>query len=137
MLGLKKEKKFSVQLLRDNIVLSTLSEMETDEDVALLEKWAGQVKEFVLNEYLRQNQKLLSLVDASHVNVYKARAFEILSDLLRTNDPYIEKTATFGASRTVRMAQDTLSALSGRQMKAFSKKDEALEWLTGGAEIKG
>jgi len=65
------------------------------------------------------------------IEKYDVKAFLILANLMKANESYVAKTATFGGNPNMLLAQDALLALSGRKnFKAFKTKEEALSWLT-------
>lgn len=53
------------------------------------------------------------------------------ADCLKKNRPYIERSAVFGASRTLIAAAGAILRVAGRDdIRLFSGRDEALAWLT-------
>jgi|SRR5579884_1485267 len=52
-----------------------------------------------------------------------------MQDLARANAPYVTKSAIFGLSLPHRVALRQIRRLTGRDIREFTSKDEALEYL--------
>ena len=121
---------FEVEVDPDNIIHLRLGDITSDK-LDDLRNWADKVKKTVLDAYNRTGEKIRAIVDIADLKKYDSKAFLILADLMKVNERYISKTATFGGDEYIFTAQDALLALSGRtNFKAFKTKEEALDWLT-------
>jgi len=49
---------------------------------------------------------------------------------MKENQPYIEKTATFGANFVIKLLEETIITMAGRDnIKVFKNKEDAMKWL--------
>ena len=126
---------FRIEVGQDNIVYLKLGDVNTPERLNALRDWVEKVKQTAIDVYERTGDKILILIDISDLKRYKSRAFSILTDLMQSNQPYVLRSATFGGSPYILVAQEVLLALSGRyNLKAFRTKEEALTWLTSSSD---
>lgn len=103
--------------------------------MAKLTEWTQKVKETIKDLYSKKGP-VLCLVDITDMQTYHADVLTALAGLMKDNEPYVLRTATFGGNSTITMAEDIIIALSGRNnLKAFNSKEKALEWLRTGIEI--
>ncbi|MFC1630301.1 STAS/SEC14 domain-containing protein [Patescibacteria group bacterium] len=81
--------------------------------------------------YNKTGKKIKAVIDITHLKKYNSEAFLVLTDLMKFNEKYVSKSATFGGDEFIIAAQDALLALSGRNnMKYFKTNEEALEWIS-------
>ena len=96
-------------------------------------EWTNKVKKVIKDQFGKTNEKVLCLVDITDLKRYAPEAMVQLASLMKDNEPYVLRTATFGGNSYTIMAEDVVIALSGRNnLKAFKTEDEALEWLREG-----
>ena len=120
---------FKAEVSQDHILHLELGDI-THDMLADLKAWADKVRRMIISVYNRTGEKVLSIVDVTNLKKYDSQAFLILTDLMKDNEQYISKTATFGGTENIIAAQDILLALTGRKdFRAFETKEEALAWL--------
>lgn len=123
-------KEFKVEVDQNNIIHLHLGNPTADKLIEL-KKWSDEVKETVSDVFNRTGEKIRALLDISNVKTYDSEALSILADLMKVNERYIFKTASFGGDEYILAAQDAILALSGRtNFKSFDTKEKALDWLS-------
>lgn len=124
------EAKLKVSVGASDIVHVEIGGNLTAPNMSKLTEWTLKVKETVQDLFHKNNKKVLCLVDISLVEKYDPEVITKLAEMMKDNEPYVKKTATFGGSTYLVMAEDVIIALSGRKnLKAFKNKDEAMDWL--------
>lgn len=133
---MEKGSHFEVSIGAGDIVHLTIAgHLNTDALPDLLE-WIQKVKETIKNLHAKKGP-VLCLVDITGMKTYHADILTNFATLMKDNEPYILRTATFGGNVAITMAEDVIIALSGRNnLKAFHTKEEALAWLHPGIEAK-
>ncbi len=78
-----------------------------------------------------EHKKLKILLDMrAFTGNYCSEAVELLTDFARENTPFVEKTASFGGSDTVKMVGETVTALAHRNnIRIFDTQEDATTWL--------
>jgi len=126
----KSLKQFKVEVVKDNLISLTLENADSLEELRDLRNWAKKVTTIVYDLYKKTGKKIIVITDIKNLKKYNPQAFAILTDLMKSNEPYVLKSATFGGSKYILFAQDILLTFSGRKnFKAFKTKEEALIWL--------
>ena len=127
-----KRPEFNIKVREDGIINLSLSGHIGSENLEGLRTWAEEVKKTVREMHAQTGQKVFVVTDISRLENYHPEAMSILAELLKVNELHVEKSATFGGNAFIIMAQDIITALSGRtNFKAFKTEDEALKWLKG------
>ncbi|MBI2640168.1 MAG: STAS/SEC14 domain-containing protein [Candidatus Sungbacteria bacterium] len=125
----KKMPEFTVEAGKDGIIHLALKGHIGSEHLTGLSVWAEEVKRVVRREH-EKGEKVLVVTDISKLENYHPEALSTLAELLKANEPYIERSATFGGSQFIIIAQDIIRALSGRtNFRGFQTEAEALQWL--------
>mgnify|MGYP001594732102 CR=1 FL=1 len=124
-------KRFETHIDENGIVVMTFKGSITKSAVEELKTWAEETKTIIQRQFEKTGKKIKTTVDLTQVtNEYDGDAITVLSSFVKGNQPYIEKTATFGANWAIKFAEDIIIALSGRtNIKAFPTKEDALKWL--------
>jgi hypothetical protein len=126
----KSTEQFKIEIDRNNILHLKMGDLDSPDKLYDLESWAKKVKNTVIKLYKKTGKKILAVIDISELKKYSTESFSILTDLMKSNQQYVSKSATFGGDKYVIVAQDILLALSGRDnFKAFETEKEALDWL--------
>ncbi len=100
-------------------------------------EWISKVKETIKKEYEKENKQILCLVDITLLKEYHPQVLVDLATMMKDNEPYVLRTATFGGNSYMTMAEDIVIALSGRKnLRAFNSRDEAITWLRDGGQEK-
>ncbi len=120
----------TADVLEGNIIDVKLASSSTDEEVAELGEFLEKLHELAVDLYNKKGEMINALVDLSNFTSYSPKVVSLIADVLKDDKPYIRKTATFGASTFIKLAEETVFALAERNnFKAFDSKKEALEWL--------
>jgi hypothetical protein len=72
--------------------------------------------------------RVLTDVAGSHMSLPVIVAMQ---DLVRSNGPHVTKSAVVGLSLPHRVALRQIRRLTGRDIREFTDRDEALTWLKG------
>ncbi|OHB03067.1 MAG: hypothetical protein A3B14_00180 [Candidatus Zambryskibacteria bacterium RIFCSPLOWO2_01_FULL_45_21] len=128
----KDDKNLDIKVGAGNILNLTIAGDISGSNMAKLTEWIQEVKQSILDLHKKTGDRVLCLVDITGLEKYDPEAITILADMMKENEPHIKKTATFGGSKYVVLAEDVVVALSGRKnLKGFEKKEKALAWLNG------
>ncbi len=129
---MKDEVTLEVSLGPDDIVEMKIGGNLDAHSMARLVEWTQKVRELV-GDVHKKRGSVLCLVDISKLATYHPDVLTTLANLMKDNEPYVLRTATFGGSPLITMAEDVIVALSGRNnLKAFPLKEDALYWLETG-----
>ena len=124
-------KQFKMEVDQNNILHLKLGNVDSPDKLNHLRNWAQEVKKIVVDVYKKTGKQILAIIDITELEEYDSEAFLILTDIMKANESFVLKTASFGGNPDILLAQDTLLALSGRKsFRAFKTKEEALAWLT-------
>lgn len=76
-------------------------------------------------------KKIKTLLDMTHfTGKFSTDAMRVLAQFATNNEPYIEKTASFGGDHMIQMAGTMVTHLAHRDnIKIFDTKEDALNWL--------
>lgn len=126
----EKRPEFNIKVREDGIINLSLSGHIGSENLEGLRTWAEEVKKTVREMHAQTGRKVFVVTDISRLDNYHPEAMSILAELLKANELHVEKSATFGGNAFIIMAQDIITALSGRtNFKAFKTEEEAFKWL--------
>lgn len=94
-------------------------------------KWIEDSQRIIKEQYEKTGKKVKTTVDLTETsNQYDSETIAALASFMKVNEPYIDRTATFGANTMIKFAEDLVITISGRKnIKAFTTKDEAVKWL--------
>lgn len=70
----------------------------------------------------------LVLVDVSGMR-FNRDVIQVVKETTRKNKPYVKTTAVFGLEGFTKILINSVISFSGRDMKLFKNKEEALNWL--------
>lgn len=123
--------KYKTDVIENNLLYVELADATTPEDLEELRQWAEENHHMVQEIYAKTRKKVHTLVNLEHLRNYSAEAFSILSNLLKKNENYADKTAVLNGTTFLDLAKDTLVAHSQTktEFKSFRTKEEAMEWL--------
>ncbi len=125
------DKKFNIEIGEDGIIYLTLGGKLEGLNLVALEKWTKEVHEIVKDRYENTYTAVKVIIDVDGVAEYAPEAVTILTNLLMADKQFVHRSATFGGSEYILMAQDMLASLSGRtNFKSFKTKDEAIKWVS-------
>jgi len=115
----------------DDVVNVTIGGDLIMENLSQFTEWTENLKKTIKETFLKKNKKVLVLADISGLRKYDSEVMVQLATTMRENEPYVFRNATYGGSQYVKMAEDVVAALSGRNnLKSFKTREEALNWLT-------
>ena len=98
-----------------------------------LTEFTQKIQDTVQDIFHKKNKRVLCLVDISALTSYHPDVLVTLAQMMKANEPFVLRTATFGGGQYMIMAEDIVIALSGRKnLRAFNTKQEAIVWLQNG-----
>ncbi len=114
------------------ILHSSLHGAITAERMQILDQDTRSAHAIVKEEYLKRGIKFKSLIDLSDFSgTYVPKALSILGAYMKSNKPFIQKSAGFGAGATTTLAANIVASLAGRDdIYFFKSKEEASAWLS-------
>jgi hypothetical protein len=125
--------KFHTEVINGNIVHVKISDATDEDGVGTLKTLLEKSHDLTVEIYNNTGDRIRGLIDLSDFTHYSPKVVSIIAEVLKKNRPYVEKTATYGGTPFIRLAQETVYALAGRDnFGAFDTKEEALEWLKEG-----
>ena len=101
------------------------------DDLEKLRAWSTDVKRVVVETYQKTKHPINIIIDITRLKGYRdPEALLVLADLMKKDRTFVARTATFGGSFTMELAQDVVKAFALRDnLKNFKTETEALEWL--------
>jgi hypothetical protein len=117
---------FDVEIDRNNIIHTRIGGDLHHDTMPAFMAWAHTLRTTVRDVYNRKGGKVRAIIDISGLTSYDTEILAALAQLMKNNEPYILKSATFGGNAYIVLAQDILLALSGRtNLKAFKTEAAA------------
>jgi hypothetical protein len=112
-------------------VRATLGGSFSSDDVGLIKGWAEGLSSAIKDEAKGKNKSVSILINITSLETYGDPAIiTILSELMKGDDPFVYKTATYGGKPLHEMIQDVIESMAGRNnLKNFKTENEALAWL--------
>lgn len=105
------------------------------ETMSQFAEFVQKIKDTVHDLFNKHDKRVLCLVDISTLSGYHPDVLVSLAQMMKENEPFVLRTATFGGGQYMIMAEDIVIALSGRKnLRAFNTKQEAISWLQTGDE---
>lgn len=97
------------------------------------DRWAADLKDAMVRVSAENNRNVLTLIDVTKMTQFDLAMINRVRELMEFNKQYATRTAVFGATSWISMVVRSSLALTGRtNMRVFSGREEALEWLTSG-----
>ncbi len=123
------DKKFKIEVGDDGIIYLSLAGKLEGLNMVALQHWSKEVHTVIKDRYENTYTPVKVVIDIGGVKNYAPEAVTILTKLLVDDKEFVHRSATFGGTGYILMAQDMLTSLSGRtNFKAFDKKDDAVAW---------
>jgi hypothetical protein len=97
-------------------------------------RFVDEAREFIAR--LPRDGSALTLTDVRGSR-YNVEVLQSLKELAAHNKPYVARAAVATDSGLHRVGIMAVAAFSGRAMRGFPNRDEALAWLVHGQEKKG
>lgn len=125
------EHSFTTRVDNDGIIVGKLSGMITPENREDFKHWLSETSKHVHEQHQKQGKKVKTLIDLTELEGYNdPNALVLLTNTVIDDNPYTEKTATFGATGLIKLAQDAIKSFSGRiHLQGFKTESEARDWL--------
>lgn len=122
---------FTASVDEHGVITGKLIGMITPENRDDFKTWLEHMSALVREEHQKQNKKVNTLIDLTKLEGYNdPNALALLTNTVIDDNPYTHKTATFGATGLIKLAQDTVQSFSGRiHLKGFETENEARAWL--------
>ncbi|HPR32878.1 MAG TPA: hypothetical protein PLK12_12310 [Prolixibacteraceae bacterium] len=82
------------------------------------------------SDYIRSKppKSVLSLINVENM-FFNSAIRSHMTDCVKLNTPYIRKSAVFGLGGLITVLYNSFIAMTGRNMKSFKTREEALEYL--------
>lgn len=126
------EKKFNIEVGDDGIIHLSLAGKLEGLNLVALEHWSREVHNVVKDRYENTYAPVNVVINISGVKSYDPEAVTILTQLLVEDKNFVHRSATFGGTGYILMAQDMLTSLSGRtNFKAFDEEKDAIAYVIG------
>lgn len=126
------KRKFSITTMEDGAIYLSLGGRLEGLNLVALEKWTHEVHNLIKDRYENTYTAVKVIIDIGAVTGYAPEAVTILTNLLIEDKEMVHRSATYGGSDYILMAQDMLASLSGRSnFKSFKTKEEAVIWVNG------
>lgn len=124
------DKKFKIEVGNDGVIYLSLGGKLEGLNLVALEKWSKEVHNIIRDRYENTYAPVKVAIDIDAVSGYAPEAVTILTKLLIDDKQFVHRSATYGGSDYILMAQDMLTSLSGRSnFKAFKTKEDAVAWV--------
>lgn len=118
----KPEKPFeSVSYKGKTIVVVDVSNTKFDEAIPVLQEAQQQIA-------LLPRDSALVLTDARNA-VFNAESAKAMKDFASKNTPYVKASAVLGADGFRAVLLQAVRMITGRDIKAFNNREDALRWL--------
>lgn len=123
--------KFETYVDEHGIVNMVIKGRVRKETWGQFKKWIEDAQKIIREQSEKTGKKVKTTVDLTDTSSqYDSDTIAALASFTKANEPYVEKTATFGANTMIKFAEDLVITISGRKnIKAFATKEEAIKWL--------
>ncbi|MDE1940935.1 MAG: hypothetical protein KGI66_02335 [Patescibacteria group bacterium] len=100
-------------------------------DVPVLSAWAEGLNSSVNSVAGGKKQSVCVLIDIRRMETYSdPQVITILAELMKKDDPFVYKTATYGGTALHQMIEGVIRGMAGRSnLMNFPTESEALRWL--------
>lgn len=124
-------KTFNIEIGADGIMYLSLAGKLEGLNLVALDKWTKEVHVVIKDRYENTYAPVKVAIDIDGVTSYAPEAVTILTKLLIDDKEMVYRSATYGGTEYILMAQDMLASLSGRtNFKSFKTKEEAVTWVS-------
>lgn len=125
------DKKFDIAVGDTGIIMLSLAGKLEGLNLVALEKWSKEVHRVIRDRYENTYAPVKVVININGVKSYAPEAVTILTKLLVDDKEFVFRSATYGGTGYILMAQDMLTSLSGRtNFKSFKERDEAVDWVS-------
>ncbi len=125
------KKTFTTEVSESRVVEISINGDLLELQIEELSQSLQEATEVIQSAFINFQEKLNILVDLSNFSGnYVVESLVLMVKFSSETKQYVKKTAIYGASDKDKMAVEMISALSDRSdLKTFTTKEEALEWL--------
>lgn len=125
------ERILSVAVDDNGVMYSTLRGSVPADAIPMLEQDIANCKAIVHEEYQKRGIQLRSLIDLTQFDgTYVPKAISILASYMKSNKPFVSKSAAFGGKDMTNLAANIVASMAGRDNLMFFKtRAEAEHWL--------
>jgi hypothetical protein len=115
----------------DGLIRFIFSGNLLQEDLSFFKSGLDIGKTVIVNAFKQSGKKVKIILDMTNFSgKYVSDAIELLADFAKHNVDYVEKTASFGGSDSVKAAGEIVTAIAHRDnIQIFKTEAEALTWL--------
>lgn len=115
----------------NDILPLVISGLYQSNDIESLKAWGQNVHLEITEMSKRLNSKIKVLIDLRTLDGYTdPQVLIVLAELMKSNDPYVLRTATFGGKMEHEMAEEMIKMYALRtNLKNFKTEEEARAWL--------
>ena len=117
----------------DPLIRAALGGSLTGDDLQLLRSWAEGMHSAIKEAGTLKNagKCVRVVIDLSTFETYTdPRVLTVLSDLMRDDDKYVYRTATWGGNSIHVMIENIITGMAGRSnLRNFKTDAEAIKWL--------
>jgi hypothetical protein len=102
------------------------------DNIDTLKAWAHQLAAAIETTSESADRKpICVIIDISTFEMYSdPQVLTVLAQLMRADNPYVRKTATFGGRIDQEMIENIIKGFAGRDnLQNFKTEAEAMEWL--------
>jgi hypothetical protein len=116
---------------QSDILSLAISGLYQSDDIESLRAWGTNVHLEITEMSKRLNKKIKVLIDLRALDGYTdPQVLIVLAELMKSNDPYVLRTATFGGKMEHEMAEEMIKMYALRtNLKNFKTEEEARVWL--------
>lgn len=114
-----------------DILPLAISGLYESRDVDSLKSWSEGVQRETKDLSERLQKKIRVLIDLrAAIGYTDPKVLIVFAELMKANDPYVLKTATFGGTKEHEMAEEMIKMFALRNnLKNFKTEEEAITWL--------
>ncbi len=122
----------TLEVLPNGVIHSSLHGAITAAHLAMLDEDIRTGHAAIEAAHTAHGAPLQSLINLSDFSgTYVPKALSMLAAYMKSNKPFIRKSAGYGAGPTTTLAANIVASLAGRDdIYFFKSKEEALTWLS-------
>lgn len=121
----------SITVDEHGVLHTSLRGSITNDAIPMLEQDIANARAIVKEEYQKRGLQFTSLIDLTQFDgTYVPKAISILASYMKSNKPFVVRSAAFGGKDMTNLAANIVATIAGRDNLMFFKtKEEAEAWL--------
>ncbi len=125
------ERIMSITVDEHGVLHTSLRGSITNDAIPMLEQDIANARAIVKEEYQKRGLQFTSLIDLTQFDgTYVPKAISILASYMKSNKPFVVRSAAFGGKDMTNLAANIVATIAGRDNLMFFKtKEEAEAWL--------